>query len=167
MTKLFMVYLGGRTPKCHIELHDMRFVAGNSIEDTYPTLREEWLGDVKGMHLDSYMEVRNIGGYQISLKETPFDGDLKLYFINMGGYDPNNLLELHQVGLFVARSENDAKKQAKSSLLVESIDQHKDDLYDIDDCFPLNKIDRYYVHLERGGKPQEQKPDWFGYNVIG
>ena len=34
--KLFAVYLGGRAPKANIELHDVVFVVGESIEQTYP-----------------------------------------------------------------------------------------------------------------------------------
>jgi len=34
--KLFAVYLGVRADRCNIELHDVVFVVGTSIEDTYP-----------------------------------------------------------------------------------------------------------------------------------
>jgi hypothetical protein len=37
--QLFLVVLGGRIEGCHIELHDVRFVVGTSIEDTLPQLR--------------------------------------------------------------------------------------------------------------------------------
>ena len=30
--KLFLVVLGGRIDGCHVELHDVRFVVGSSIE---------------------------------------------------------------------------------------------------------------------------------------
>jgi len=167
MPKLFMVYLGGRTSRSHIELHDIRFVVGDAIEDTYSTLRQEWFGDLEGLHLDSYMQVRNIDGYNIEIKETPNEQEERLFFVNMGGYDPSNILELHQIGLFVAKSPKEAKKFGKAALLVDAVDQHKDNLYDIDDCFSINKVGQYYIHLEPGGEAQQFKPDWFGYNVIG
>jgi hypothetical protein len=34
--QLFLVVLGGRIEGCLIELHDVRFVVGTSIEDTLP-----------------------------------------------------------------------------------------------------------------------------------
>ncbi len=41
---LFLVVLGGRTDRSLIELHDVRFVAGRRIEDTFPALRRQWFG---------------------------------------------------------------------------------------------------------------------------
>jgi hypothetical protein len=42
--QLFLVVLGGRIDGCHIELHDVRFVVGASIDDTLPQLRQQWFG---------------------------------------------------------------------------------------------------------------------------
>ena len=167
MPKLFMVYLGGRATTSHIELHDVRFVVGHSIEETYPTLRQEWFGDLAGLHIDSYMEVQNVDGYKVELHDSPSSQTERLFFVNIGGYDPDNMLEQHQIGLFVADSPSEAKKRAKEALLFDIIDQHKDDLHAVDDCFSLGQTDQYYLHLEPGGMPQRLKPDWFGYNVIG
>jgi len=167
MPKLFMVYLGGKAATSHIELHDIRFVVGDSIEETYLTLRKEWFGDLTGLHIDSYMEVRNIGGYNIELRTTPATQTEHLFFVNIGGYDPGNILEQHQIGLFVANSPIEAKKRAKATLLVDTVDQHKDNLYTVDECFSLGQVGQHYIHLELGGEPQIIKPDWFGYNIIG
>lgn len=41
---LFMVYVGGYTASSNIELHDMRFVIGETIESCYPQLLQEWGG---------------------------------------------------------------------------------------------------------------------------
>lgn len=167
MTNLYLVYLGGRTPKSNIELHDIQFVTGSKIEDTYQTLREKWFGTVKGLHLDSYLALKFIDGFRIELKKEPFKGTQNLYFVNCGGYDPNCIAELHQFGLFVAASPNEAKKRALAGLLVDSVNQHKDDMFDVDDCFVVNEVGEYYVHLFPDDRKQEFKPDWFGYNVIG
>ena len=167
MLKLFMVSLGGKLPTTHIELHDIRFVIGHTIEETYPMLREEWFGDPTGLHLDSYMEVKNIDGYKIELRDTPQGQPERLFFVNIGGHDPDSLLECHQIGLFVAKTAAEAKKRAKETLLIDTIDQHKDDLHPLDNRFTLNQTDQFYIHLELGGEPQQLKPDWFGYKVIG
>ena len=50
---LFLVVLGGRTARSHIELHDVRFVAGYTIDDTLPELRRQWFGRREGLHLDA------------------------------------------------------------------------------------------------------------------
>jgi len=167
MLNLYLVYLGGRTPKSNIELHDIQFVAGSKIEDTYETLRERWFGTVKGLHIDSYLAVKFVDGYRIELRKEPRTSSHNLYFVNFGGYDPENLAELHQFGLFVAVSPDEAKKKAKAQLLVDSVEQHKDDMFDVDDCFVVNEVGEYFVHLLPDDKEQKFKPDWFGYNVIG
>ena len=42
---LFLVMLGGRAKKANIELHDVRWVIGSKIEDTYNVLRSDWFGN--------------------------------------------------------------------------------------------------------------------------
>jgi hypothetical protein len=167
MANLFLVYLGGRTPKSNIELHDVQFVAGEKIEDTYEALRAQWFGTVKGLHLDSYIALKYVDGYRIELSPEQAKGEQHLYFINFGGYDPENLAELHQFGMFVAPSPDAAKAKAKQQLLVGTQEQHKDDLFDIDDCFVVASVGELYVHLHPDEHHQPFKPDWYGYKVIG
>ena len=40
--ELFVIYIGGIHPKAFIELHDMRFVIAEKIEDTYEELKNSW-----------------------------------------------------------------------------------------------------------------------------
>ena len=84
--KLFAVYLGGRALKCNTELHDVVFVVGETIEDTYEQLMNKWFGTPKGLHLDSWIELQVIDGYRISLSTTEPASTKKLFFINLGGY---------------------------------------------------------------------------------
>ncbi len=64
---LYLVFLGGRAKKANIELHDVRWVVGSKIEDTYDTLRKDWFGSPKGLHIDSYKKIKYIDGYKINL----------------------------------------------------------------------------------------------------
>ena len=64
---LYLVVLGGRAKKANIELHDVRWVVGSKIEDTYNTLRKDWFGSPKGLHIDSYKKIKYIDGYKINL----------------------------------------------------------------------------------------------------
>jgi len=59
---LFLVVLGGRVKKANIELHDVRWVVGSKIEDTYEILRKDWFGSLKGLHIDSYKKIKYIAG---------------------------------------------------------------------------------------------------------
>ena len=64
---LYLVVLGGRAKKANIELHDVRWVVGSKIEDTYDTLRKDWFGSPKGLHIDSYKKIQYIDGHKINL----------------------------------------------------------------------------------------------------
>jgi len=50
--KLFAIYLGGKTETSLIEVHDVRFVIAEKMEDAYDTLRSEWWGVPESLHLD-------------------------------------------------------------------------------------------------------------------
>jgi hypothetical protein len=130
--ELFLVVLGGRTAGAHIELHDVRFVAGRTIEDTLPALRRQWFGSRRGLHLDSWMAVRFVDGYRVELRPEPFVGPERLWFVNMGGYDPAQLAEQHAFGLVVATSPQAAKAAARRRLLPHALERHKDDLHELD-----------------------------------
>ena len=73
VAKLFLVVLGGRIDGCQVELHDVRFVVGPTIETTIPELQKQWVGRRRGLHLDSWMEVRQIDGYAVTLARAPSD----------------------------------------------------------------------------------------------
>ncbi len=95
MVRLFLVVLGGRVDGCHIELHDVRFVAGATIDDTLPQLREQWFGRRRGLHIDSWLALDGVAGWRLQLRRQPYAGPERLWFVNGGGYDPAALAELH------------------------------------------------------------------------
>ena len=61
---LYLVVLGGRANKANIELHDVSWVVGSKIEDTYKTLRNDWFGSLKWLHIDSYKKIEYIDGIE-------------------------------------------------------------------------------------------------------
>ena len=180
--KLFLVVLGGRTATSHIELHDVRWVVGTSIEETIPTLRQQWFGLQSGLHIDSYKAIQSVDGYAIELikrREDCTEQQLRcstaitdqLWFINLGGYDRDSLQELHRFGLVVAPSKQAAKARARRRWLGSALQVHKDDLHSldrldtVDDCLPIFNVEGWQIRLKaKPGKPEaELKPDWFGY----
>ncbi len=64
---LYLVLLGGRAKKANIELHDVRWVVGSKIEDTFDTLKKDWFGSSKGLRIDSYKKIQYIDGHKIDL----------------------------------------------------------------------------------------------------
>jgi hypothetical protein len=171
---LFLAVLGGRAPGCQIELHDVRFVAGATIDDTIPALRRQWFGRREGLHLDAWMAVRAVDGWAVSLEREPSAArPERLWFVNLGAYRPDSLAELHHFGLVVARSPQAAKAAAKRQWLRGALQQHKDDLAAVDDCLAIEQLEllggeRWHVQLQPHpeGLSLSQVPDWFGYRPI-
>jgi hypothetical protein len=172
--RLFLAVLGGRAHGCHIELHDVRFVVGTTIDAAIPELRRQWFGSREGLHLDAWMAVQAVDGWMVRLQRQPdAPRSERLWFVNLGAYRPDCLAELHHFGLVVARSSQAAKAAARRQWLRGALQQHKDDLCAVDDCLAIEQLEllggeRWHVRLERHpeGFSQPQVPDWFGYRRI-
>ena len=183
---LFLVVVGGRSPKANVELHDVRWVIGTKIEDTFDQLRNDWFGSNNGLHIDSYKKIDSIDGYKINLRnkvnresknktlKKERISNKKLWFVNIGGYDPSSMQEKHEFGLVVASSPSDAKNKAKSKWLIDCKKKHKDDISvvknftDVDDCEVIKYIKNWEIELTLDDNNVEEKntPDWFGYMRI-
>lgn len=145
---LFAVCLGGRAPGCNVELHDVVFAAGESLEGIHPQLLDRWFGDPEGLHVDAWARVECVPGYRVQLKREPATDGPRLYFVNIGGYVPGELLERHAYAMYAGDSVSTVKKQAKSELLKGQDSVHRDDLYDVDDMLAVENVDGWHVHLE-------------------
>ena len=177
--------LGGRAKKANIELHDVRWVVGSKIEDTYDTLRKDWFGSLKGLHIDSYKKNKYIDGYKINLINLEKDKkkaiskkknkDKKyLWFVNIGGYYPTSMQEKHEFGLVIASNKLEAKNIAKSKWLIGCKKKHKDDIASLemliscDDCELIKKIGNWEIKLTPDNVyiDENNYPDWYGYRRI-
>ncbi|MET0362450.1 MAG: DUF1543 domain-containing protein [Sphingobium sp.] len=147
--KLFAIYIGGEFPGANIEIHDVRFVVADSIEQTHDELRRQWWGIPRSLHIDCWAEVVHADGYDISLRPEPFAGPERLYFVNLGGYEPGEFAERHR-NLFVV-AENEAKAKSRALKGVRQwIEPHRDDLYEAEKAFCLDEAigeQRLHVHL--------------------
>ncbi len=147
--KLFSVFLGGRADKCNTELHDVVFSIGEKIEDTYIDLLDKWFGLPDRLHIDSWVDLRIVEGYKVSLSKKKNKSNKKLYFVNLGAYEKNKFEELHESKFMVDINKINVKKRAKELLLIGKEQVHLDDLYDVDDCIEIKKVSGYYINLER------------------
>ena len=182
---LYLVVLGGRAEKANIELHDVRWVVGSEIEDTFETLRKDWFGSSKGLHIDSYKKIQYIDGYKINLinvennkieKKQLVKNKTKkyLWFVNLGGYDPTSMQEKHEFGLVIASNKLEAKNIAKSKWLIGYKKKHKDDISSLetlvscDDCELIKKIGNWEIELipDKNFIEENNYPDWYGYQKI-
>ena len=158
MPRLFAVLLGGNAPRSNTELHDVVFVAGERVEDTYEELMDLWFGSVEGLHIDSWLELAAVDGYRVSLESGRADGPGRLFFVNLGAYRPGQFAELHANTFLVAGGEDEAKRRAKASLLQGMESVHTDDLYEVDDCLEIGEVAGLHVHLEAVGETPPPEP---------
>ncbi len=183
---LYLVVLGGRAEKANIELHDVRWVVGSKIEDSFDTLRKDWFGSSKGLHIDSYKKIQYIDGHKINLKNVEKfkigkkqlvkknNAKKYLWFVNIGGYSPTSMMEKHEFGLVIASNKLEAKNIAKSKWLIGFKKKHKDDLASLemlisfDDCEQIKKIGNWEIELtpDNNFSQENNYPDWYGYQKI-
>lgn len=142
--KLFMFYVGGDCANSNIELHDVQFSIGNRPEDCYEDLRRQWWGEPKSLHLDCWGAIEQADGYDVTLTAEPAgDTPLRLFFVNLGGYDPQQFSELHENVLIVAADPATAKKQALAQI-GDWAQPHKDRLFEIEKAVDLTELLRSY-----------------------
>jgi len=146
--KLFAIYVGGEHPRAHIEIHDMRFVVADTITDTHAALREQWWGTPGTLHIDCWAVIDHADGYNVTLRPEGWMGAERLYYVNLGGYDPTDFAEQHRNMFVVATSLSRAKAKA-----IEAVagwkDPHRDDMYEAEQAFALDTMvgEQLHIHL--------------------
>ena len=167
--KLFMFYVGGNFGNSNIELHDVRFSIGQTPEDCYDDLRRQWWGEPESLHLDCWGAVEQADGYDIELSTRPPEEDQqKLFFVNLGGYDPSEFTELHKNVLVISPDEATAKAKAKAQINHWQ-KPHRDRLFEIEKTIDIGaQMQRSGYHLILTPATQE-KPFQFecDYRLIG
>lgn len=173
--KLFLVVLGGRVKNCHVEQHDVRWVIGEHIEETIPTLKNEWIGLKTGLHIDSYRCIRHVDGHRVTVISNACSQQVEyeknLWFVNLGAYSAVSMAEQHHFGLIVAKNPQQAKASARRRWLKGLTMIHKDDLHSIsqsatmDDLLPIHGNGQWSIKLtqENIDVDPNQYPDWYGY----
>lgn len=154
---LFVIYIGGSHTNALLELHDMRFMIANTIEETHETLRKSWWGIPSSLHIDAWGILNYADGYNIHLsKDASHNTSNKLYFVNLGGYDAHQFTELHKNIFVVANNELEAKQKALKQ--IENWESpHRDYLYQVDHFLNLNTLletGDHYLHLTENSKPK-------------
>ena len=161
MLTLFMVQLGGRPKGRLIEQHDIFFGVAHKVSELIADIDAHWPEVKNKWHIDSYRAVTKVDNYAITLIESTetvangFDSndDLKLFFINLGGYQEGSFEEFHYKLLIVATSQAEAIKQAKQSEFYKEFTfkdkaspfnaaSHIDDKFavDIDNIYNVNDL---------------------------
>lgn len=156
MMNLFVIYVGGKTETSLIEVHDIHFALGEKIEDTYDQVRKQWWGTPQSLHLDAWGILKSVDDYDIVLKSEPLKNKTdKLFFINLGGYDPREFTELHKNIFVIAEHEDEAKLKAKATVSHWHV-PHRDNLYEIENCVNVSDLlikQGLSIHLQPTHQP--------------
>ncbi len=166
MNTLFLwKVLIGSTPKGrNTEQHDVFFGIASSIKDLVPQLKNFWPEAAETMHVDAFKMVTNCDGYKILIKskEEKSIQHEKLFFINLGGYKPQEFDEYHYRMLIVATNKGEAIKKAKETVFYKHtgfkgapshIDDKYgidvDDIYAIEDVLPQETKNKFSIHIKK------------------
>ena len=152
-----MVQLGGRPKGRLIEQHDIFFGVANQVRELVDDINHHWPEVKNKWHIDSYRAITKVGNHTVKLIESDNqaanDNGLKLFFINLGGYQQGSFEEFHHKLLIVAATQAEAIKQAKKSTFYKEFTfkdkdspfnaaSHIDDKFqvDIDDIYDVNDL---------------------------
>jgi len=148
--KLFMLMLGCKPPGRHTEQHDTFFGIGETVKDLVPHINAFWPEAQGKLHVDAWREVSLVSGYSVQVVEQPGNADaelLRLFFINLGGYQEGLFDEPHFKVLTVQPNKSKAFAYAKDTPFYHQVhfpgaESHIDDKYglDVDDLHEIADI---------------------------
>lgn len=144
-----MVLLGCRPKGRLTEQHDVFFGIAPNLKELVPAMKASW-AEAKGeIHIDCWRAVTQVGGYSINVvpKKIPDEKNLHLFFINLGGYKPNEFEEYHYKVLAVGKDSAEAIQKSKQTTFYKHYNfdapggvSHVDDKFglDTDDLFKVS-----------------------------
>lgn len=192
MSTLYMVQLGGRPKGRLIEQHDIFFGVANKVSELIVAINGHWPEVKNKWHIDSYRAITKVDNYSIQLIEsdklqantTDRNDALKLFFVNLGGYQQGSFEEFHYKLLIVAATQAQAIRQAKQSEFYREFTykdkespfnaaSHIDDKFevDIDNIYNVNDlISNFQLVIEpitnRSHELIDDDKDYVGYLSI-
>ncbi|MCO6175607.1 DUF1543 domain-containing protein [Flavobacterium sp. NRK F10] len=169
-TNLYMIMLGC-TPKGRItEQHDIFFGIGTTLQDLIPDMYTFWPEAEQQIHIDAWQKVTQVEDFSIKVipKAQAKEKTYQLFFINLGGYQPEQFEEFHHKLLIVATSKSEAIKKAKQTHFYQNFSfkgavSHIDDQYGvaIDEIYDIEEIlsDKFKKEYALNIIPGNQPPD--------
>ena len=148
--KLYFLLIGCTPPGRNTEQHDVFFGIGRSLNEMVPAMNDFWPDANGKIHIDSWRAVTKVDSYNIRIvpKAAAIENtENKLFFLNLGGYKPNDLEEYHYKLLAVAKDKSGAIQQSKKTAFYlhtgfEGAQSHIDDKFgvDVDDVYEIRDI---------------------------
>ena len=147
--KLFMVILGCNLKGRVTEQHDIFFGIASNMRELVPQMKKFWPEAEGKFHIDAWREVTVVDGYSIEVVDNnvPEESEENLYFLNLGGYKPDEFEEFHYRYLGVASNMATAIKGAKRTTFFKhygckGANSHIDEKYgiDVDDSHKVSDL---------------------------
>ncbi len=161
--QLFIALLGGYNKGDLLESHNLFIGVGTDLESMKSQMKESWPA---ATHLDAYMILNHVDGFDISIKEgVPVENAESqfpmLVIGNIGYYREGHFTEFHKLMPFVIRDANESIHEklkrdpdfAEGQSLAEATRSHLDDkhvitAFDVDDVINVQKnISGYVIEL--------------------
>ena len=181
--KLFMVILGAVPKGRHTEQHDVFFGIGPDMASLKNDMQNFWSGEK--IHIDSWREISIVNGYKLNItertesQETVSPEDVKLFFINLGGYKPEDMEEYHYKVISATKDKSAAIAEAKATAFFKHTGfkgarSHVDDKFGIDvddfhniaDILPEAHKRNYKIELQKLDTPAEEDTLHIGYLIL-
>jgi hypothetical protein len=147
--KLYMILVGCKPIGRHTEQHDVFFGIAENMSAIVPQLKEFWSEAANSLHVDAFRTVTEVDGYSISVtpKSECLKNEMALFFVNLGGYKPNEMDEFHYRMLIVAKDKAEAIQKSKQTAFYKHVQfgkaySHVDDKYgvDVDDVYAIEEV---------------------------
>lgn len=173
--KLYFLLLGCRPAGRKTEQHDVFAGIAEQLPDLIPYIEASW-PEAGRIHLDAWREVNAVDGYRVAVVPRTANPLLKadaskLWFVNLGGYQPGVFEEFHQKLVVVAASQAEAVQQAKRHPFFKAYHlppygaAHIDDkwAFEVDEVEPLESLlptdmqQNWAIQLVRDEQVQEDE----------
>ena len=151
--KLYMLLLGCKPPGRHTEQHDIFFGIAENLKGLIPAINKFWPEANNKIHIDAWREVNFVDEYEVkvydknTLTKPSLQNNLRLFFLNLGGYKENEFEEYHYKILAACENKSAAIQRARASAFYKhtgfkGASSHIDDKYGIDvyDIFDIEDI---------------------------
>ena len=170
-----MLLVGCKPAGRNTEQHDVFFSIASNVKDLVPALLDFWPEANGKLHLDALQELTQVGDYDVVIhpKEA---GDneavsgAKLFFINLGGYKPDEFEEFHYKMVIACANKGEAIAMSKktafyrhtgftgaTSHVDDKFGVDVDDLYEIADILPQSVKEKYSIVLKKSTEIKENK----------
>lgn len=169
-----MLLLGSKARGRTVEQHDFFFGIAAQVKDLVPQIKAFWPEAGEKIHVDGWREVTVVDQYTVEIitrsELQPAADTKRLFFINLGGYQPGKLEEQHYTLLTAQNNKTAALQYAKSTHFFkhnhfEGANSHVDDkygidvdeLYDIEEILPPDQKEKYQVVLHPATETKEDQ----------